>query len=368
MPQPRTYRELALSGLVALSAPLDDTPFIGRDFDLTTVERALDLDRPCVIVAGERGLGKTRLLQEVARKASGSVDALRCLGPANPRFPWQAFAHHTAQNSDLLILDDVHLARARDVEELLRQLERGPGRALLAASFEFPLSEFTERHPDIPIIALSILDDRAVLRLAGIPATSPDADRVLAVANGNPLMAILVGQELREQSGLATILGPDGRPLDPDSTGFQAVELAVKGIGDELIARLAENPELMYDLDWRRFEELVAELYERQGYEVTLTRGSKDGGVDIYALHRAPHAKFLTVIDAKRNHAGNPVGVELVKQLRSTVADANAHMGVIATTSYFTKGAKDYRESHEHLLGLQDFASVHDMLKRARAA
>jgi HJR/Mrr/RecB family endonuclease len=56
----------------------------------------------------------------------------------------------------------------------------------------------------------------------------------------------------------------------------------------ELIRALAIDPLPMQTLDWRDFESLIAELLRRLGYEITLTRGSKDDGIDIYASRTEP--------------------------------------------------------------------------------
>ncbi len=41
----------------------------------------------------------------------------------------------------------------------------------------------------------------------------------------------------------------------------------------------------------------------------------------------------------------------------------DASVGVIATTSYFSKGARAFQAERPHRLGLQDFVSLKDMLR-----
>lgn len=349
--------------------------FVGRDDAMDRVLSHTATNRPDIVVTGSPGMGKTRFAYE-AGQAIERVHGRNWKGfhieTGAARPPGLAFDRllrdDALSDKSLLILDDIHVLSSEGFNELLDARRR-----------RYPLQLLMTGLPDetTALLTRSRLDP-VQIRLA--PLTNEETKRLLIETGHIDISKALPPDGLRSPGRLheltqtlqsdspvelPTVLGPDGLPLAPDSTGFHAVELAVKGISDDLIARLAQQPELMYELDWRKFEELVAELYERQGYEVELTRGSKDGGVDIYALHRAPNAKFLTVVDVKKHHAKNRVGVELVKQLRSTAADANAHMGVIATTSYFTRGAKAYQQDRQHLLGLQDFVSVHDMLKRA---
>src|ERR1041385_3737346 len=46
----------------------------------------------------------------------------------------------------------------------------------------------------------------------------------------------------------------------------------------EIIELLVKQPEAMYQLDWRKFEEIIAAAYKRQHFDVTLTPRSGDGG------------------------------------------------------------------------------------------
>ena len=48
-----------------------------------------------------------------------------------------------------------------------------------------------------------------------------------------------------------------------------------------IIRCIACAPEQLYNLEWRDTERVIAELFEGIGFNVTLTRCSKDGGKDI---------------------------------------------------------------------------------------
>src|SRR5690606_33550886 len=64
------------------------------------------------------------------------------------------------------------------------------------------------------------------------------------------------------------LVGPDGRPLAAAAAEHRAIITDVRAIDAELYKVLAADPSLMYRLDSRKFEEMVADLMERQGYEV----------------------------------------------------------------------------------------------------
>jgi hypothetical protein len=66
-----------------------------------------------------------------------------------------------------------------------------------------------------------------------------------------------------------------------------------------LIERLKQYPNELRLIDRRKFEEVVAEIFDGFGYEVELTKQTRDGGKDIIAIKRCEaNLKFL--IECKR--------------------------------------------------------------------
>ena len=72
-------------------------------------------------------------------------------------------------------------------------------------------------------------------------------------------------------------------PRCPTSEGVLVEAVAIPWL--ELVAQLERDPRLCHQIHWRTWEEIVAGAYDRQGYEVTLTPRSNDGGRDIIAVH-----------------------------------------------------------------------------------
>lgn len=351
-------------------------PFVGRGQTMQAVRQLLTQDDARVAVLGNRGQGKTRFAQELSREVEKSGWTWE--GYHVHRYPGPVFFEDLVPrlppHTRLLIVDDIHRVGFEDVGALTEAMEKRPRLRLVVTGLTAETLQLfidgSRRQPTtVPLGALSRRQISDLLRemgvdpsVAGPLAKYGDHDGHLASVLDLVRRGHLVGSALR----VPTILGPDGRPLDRDSAGFQAVELSVKDTSDALIAYFAKHPKAMYEMDPRAFEELVAELYDREGFEVELTRASKDGGVDIYAVQRAPFGTFLTVVDCKRYAPDNPIEVSLVRGMYGTVNDLDASMGVIATTSYFTHGAKQLQERRKHRLGLQDFMAVQDMLRRAR--
>lgn len=134
-------------------------------------------------------------------------------------------------------------------------------------------------------------------------------------------------------------------------------------INTELIEYLAKHPEMMREMNPRKFEELLASIYKNLGYTTTLTPASKDGGFDIFAAQRDDVGQTLSIIEAKRYSEDNKVGVEIVRGLYGVVEANRATRGIVATTSFFTKGAVEFRDTVRHRMALADFDAVTRMLR-----
>lgn len=101
--------------------------------------------------------------------------------------------------------------------------------------------------------------------------------------------------------------------------------------------------ETLRDLDPYAFERFVADLWERQGFETTVTDRSGDRGVDVIATTERPHAEKV-VIQAKRNAPDNRVGTPEIQQYNSIRRQTDADVVVVVTTSGFTAGAHELAE------------------------
>lgn len=105
------------------------------------------------------------------------------------------------------------------------------------------------------------------------------------------------------------------------------------GLSDaEIAARLSQ-------LNGHRFEEFVAELWQRRGWETTVTTRSNDKGIDIIATQDTPYQE-KELIQAKRYQEGNRIGGPEIQQYASLRhQENNVDKVVIVTTSGFTDSA-----------------------------
>jgi restriction system protein len=161
----------------------------------------------------------------------------------------------------------------------------------------------------------------------------------------------------------SAVLGPDGSPLRPTDSGFQRIEATVQAVNVELLDRLATDPALLRDLHWRDFEQLIAELFTRDGFSVQLTPSSGDGGVDLYAARRSGLGSLLYVVQCKQWAADRPVGPDVVLALKGAIDRDRASAGVVATTSYFTEGARREQRDLRWRVSLQGASDLRRWLE-----
>ncbi|MFG1661404.1 AAA family ATPase [Micromonospora chersina] len=115
------------------------TDFVGRTEELLAVERLLDADagNAVVSVVGEPGIGKTRFLAEVTRRAAGRGWRVVRMGVELPSTSVPS-GSDTCLSSDraLIVIDDAHLADQRAVELLHRYTyEPLAGRTILVTAY-----------------------------------------------------------------------------------------------------------------------------------------------------------------------------------------------------------------------------------------
>lgn len=123
-----------------------------------------------------------------------------------------------------------------------------------------------------------------------------------------------------------------------------------------------ESGENLAAMDWRDFENLIRELFEKEfsadGSEVKITRASKDGGVDAVVFDSDPIRGGKIIIQAKRYT--NIVGLSAVRDLYGTVMNEGATKGILVTTSEY--GADSYNFAKDKPLTLMNGANLLHLL------
>lgn len=159
------------------------------------------------------------------------------------------------------------------------------------------------------------------------------------------------------------ILGPDGRVLTPKELQGSRIITDVISTNEQILRMVRDNPSAMYSLPPRQFEELVAEILDKMGYDISLTPESKDGGFDMYAAWKDGLGEFLYLVECKRYAPNRTVGVQLVRALNGVVDEKRATAGILVTTSHFTREAHEFQQRLQHRLSLRDYVHLQKWLE-----
>lgn len=116
--------------------------------------------------------------------------------------------------------------------------------------------------------------------------------------------------------------------------------ITLSPINDKVLQYLSENPLAFYQLDDREFEAVMAEIYNKLGYKVELTKATRDGGKDIIITKPEILGDFIYYVECKQNAPKRHVGVGIIRNLIGTINTDRVNGGILATTSYFTSDAK----------------------------
>jgi restriction system protein len=127
---------------------------------------------------------------------------------------------------------------------------------------------------------------------------------------------------------------PDGR-----LNGLEDVEAMIR---QRFIAKANEgdiSARALASLSKREFEFLVAELYSKMGYEVTVSCGSRDGGVDVVAAKSDAGGRRRIAVQCKLPDKHN-VPVEVVRELLGVAVRPTYTSCAVVTSRRFTRAAR----------------------------
>ena len=132
------------------------------------------------------------------------------------------------------------------------------------------------------------------------------------------------------------------------------------------LQRVLEDNEEIYNLSPREFEELVAEVFSRQGYTVELTPQTRDGGYDVIATKNENGLPFMIIIECKHYSRGHKISVDLVRKLYGVQTAVKANKSILVTTSLFTADARREAERENQLISLIDVNDLLRMMEECR--
>jgi HJR/Mrr/RecB family endonuclease len=123
----------------------------------------------------------------------------------------------------------------------------------------------------------------------------------------------------------------------------------------DLVRALAVSEETLRLVTPRRFEEMVAYIYELLGCRTMLTQYGPDWGADILAWQPGPFGtESLVAVQVKLYSPGRRVDLAGVHGLHGAVTHYNAHHGHLVATTDLTRPASEFMSSTGyHYIDLQ---------------
>ncbi len=128
------------------------------------------------------------------------------------------------------------------------------------------------------------------------------------------------------------------------------LEAHEKEIAERVYLQRRKVADFWLSLSGYEFEVEMMKLFEGDGYRVTLTKQSGDGGVDLRLELNGK--KYIVQCKAQKN----PVGPHVVRDLFGVMNHENSDGGIVVTTATFTKGAQDF--AHDKDIELVDLEFI----------
>lgn len=174
-----------------------------------------------------------------------------------------------------------------------------------------------------------------------------------------------LNQSLRRNLNLENKFGfvqVDSGMFVPASCGKQVS----RDFDDVMKLAMADKVHLL-GLSPRHFEEFMADLFSRLGYNVELTKATRDGGVDIICLKSLAGIRPMKVaVEVKRYKEGRPITAQLVRSFVGANKQYEADRLVYVTTSDYTAPAMEYANKYaRNLLALKDYEQIREWCDEA---
>lgn len=133
----------------------------------------------------------------------------------------------------------------------------------------------------------------------------------------------------------------------------------------KVVRETFSRSETLLQMGSREFEQLIAEIWRRFGYQVELTKATRDGGWDVIAVKQSAEMASRILIECKRYDFHNPVGVSIVRELYGVKSHQKATKAILATTSHLTADASEFISDHLWELEAKDHDGIVEWVKLA---
>ena len=347
-----------------------------REKELSELRKILsESTNHVVLITGVAGIGKSTLVRMYAEENKEQYSNVYIW------YAWQLSKDLKVENNSLIIVDDADELDSKKLEEIIRYNESS-FILVVGRTVDYHFSK--EKYVRLSVNGLN-QSEIVSFRMNKLKNHIVDFDyeemkRILLLTQGNPLiienmlrlidsLGIDVVDKLLYQQisvGKSDIVVPNKNIISPS---LISIKKDVLQINEDLMRYIAQEPMSMHELSPREFEKIIAELFKKLGYEVELTKQTRDGGVDIYIAEKTDLGKFLFLVECKHYAPNRPVGIEVIRNMYGVLGmnKRKPTGGIIATTSHFAKGVREeiVELNLEHRISLHDFENISELLAKA---
>jgi restriction system protein len=119
----------------------------------------------------------------------------------------------------------------------------------------------------------------------------------------------------------------------------EEARLIVESLAREFAHMIARNARALDHVEWRDLERIVAEVFEKLGFDVELTPSSKDQGRDVILECSVKGTRRSYIIEVKHWRSGARVGSSTIRDFVDVVAREGRDGGVFLSTYGYTGNA-----------------------------
>lgn len=325
-----------------------------------------------IVVHGPGGVGKTAFIRQflASTRMSHTPSWLDLYPIEKPDDAIDSFVERMFSDRErefrerIVVLDGAERMTDQQIANAVGRIFNWKAvRGLIIASRRVPILERSE------VLELPPLDLDAAKKLLQVTTdlnVDPhELERLVNAVNGFPLALQLLAGLIRSSApdDISRLLAGNFYDL-ADVTSAPSSEIVVVAkpkiisASESLVKNLKKQPDNIRNLSPRDFERLLAELLIDMGWEVELTKATRDGGKDILAYMNTELGRLLCLVEAKHYREDRKIGVDLVRTLYGTLCDYQANSAMMVTTSSFSRDAQEFQKRHQYQLSLRDYADI----------
>ena len=148
----------------------------------------------------------------------------------------------------------------------------------------------------------------------------------------------------------------------------ESAKQLVLRVSADLLHSVQADPARLWQISDHEFEQLVAEIFAKEGYQVELTKRTRDNGYDIIAIQNSLIQQRLLIECKRKRNPAAKVPVSIVREALGALdlAPVEADKVVLVSTNYFTRDAHEaISRNNVWRIALRDYDDIMQWLGTA---